>query len=310
MEPACAGALAPWMNRPLWSITRKEIDDRIEAIEEPRINPDTGRQIGGPGAGEKARMVLSTFYKWCLLQWAREDAATSRLPPSPVANLGPMPERMERERTLTDGEVARLWRATDRAEPWLRVFVRTLLLTGQRRAEVAGMEWIEIVKDEWHLPAARNKGKRPHVVPLAPHTLAMLNGLERIGPYVFTSDGESHRSNYDRAKKAVDAAIAADGLPELPHWTFHDLRRTCATGLLDRGATSDVVEKILNHSPGKLRRTYQKHEYKAEKRKALVAWERYVLKLAAAPGNVVTMTKPAKTRKTTTAKTTPRRRAA
>ncbi|WP_424258537.1 tyrosine-type recombinase/integrase [Eudoraea sp.] len=47
--------------------------------------------------------------------------------------------------------------------------VRILILTGQRRNKVAGMQWAEIDFDQriWELPRERTKNKQPHIVPLS-----------------------------------------------------------------------------------------------------------------------------------------------
>jgi integrase len=66
-------------------------------------------------------------------------------------------------------EVAEIWRAAaDAGEPY-RSIIRMLLLTGQRRGEVAGMTWAEISADltTWTMPGGRTKNGVPHVVPLS-----------------------------------------------------------------------------------------------------------------------------------------------
>ena len=78
------------------------------------------------------------------------------------------------------------------------------------------------------------------------------------------------------------AEIACDeaGEPvEIPHWTFHDLRRTCATGMARLGIPVRVTEAVLNHvsgTGGGIVAVYQVHDYADEKRNALDAWARFV----------------------------------
>ena len=50
-----------------------------------------------------------------------------------------------------------------------------LILTGQRREEVAGMTWDEVAPDlsTWILPASRAKNAVAHVVPLSPRAEAL-----------------------------------------------------------------------------------------------------------------------------------------
>ena len=68
--------------------------------------------------------------------------------------------------------------------------LRLLLLTGQRRSEVADMQWSELDLDEgiWIIPAARSKNDKEHLVPLSSQAVAVINTLPRFdGPYVFST---------------------------------------------------------------------------------------------------------------------------
>ena len=75
----------------------------------------------------------------------------------------------KRERVLSDQEIAEIWRAAgDAASPYGTI-IRLLILTGQRRGEVAGMAWNEISEDlaTWTLPGERTKNGEAHMVPLS-----------------------------------------------------------------------------------------------------------------------------------------------
>jgi len=78
---------------------------------------------------------------------------------------------------------------------------------------------------------------------------------------------------------------------EIPRWTFHDLRRTAATGMARLGIAVRVTEAVLNHvsgTGGGIVAVYQRHDYADEKRAALEAWGRFVLALVeGAADNVV-----------------------
>ena len=52
-------------------------------------------------------------------------------------------------------------------------------------------------------------------------------------------------------------------------WTPHDLRRTAATTMAELGTTSDIIKRCLNQGDDdKLKRIYQRHEFKKEKDEA------------------------------------------
>ena len=117
--------------------------------------------------------------------------------------------------------------------------VQFLLIEGQRREEVAAMDWREVdqTKAEWVIPAHRAKNGKAHPVPL--NALAVVI-LEKIANgekwpkrgFVFTTTGATPVSGYSRAKTRLDGLLVkmAKGEPMEP-WRLHDLRRTLATGL-------------------------------------------------------------------------------
>ena len=62
-------------------------------------------------------------------------------------------------------------------------------------------------------------------------------------------------------------------------WRLHDVRRTFVTGLQRLGFPLEVTEAAVNHKGGSLKgvaATYARHDYRAEKERALEAWARHV----------------------------------
>jgi len=130
-----------------------------------------------------------------------------------------------------------------------------------------------------------------------------LNSVPQIGNRaVFTVSGTAPVSGFSRAKRRLDTAMLAAKRDELgahcepiPHWTFHDLRRTAATGMAQLNIAPHVVDKVLNHASGTIRgvaAVYNRFEYLDERRAALEAWGRYVAGLVApAAANVVALRK-------------------
>jgi integrase len=193
---------------------------------------------------------------------------------------------------LSDHELRLVWRATEAIGWPFGSMVRLLLLTGQRRNEVARMQWIELDLERglWTLPRERVKNDRPHTVPLSPLVVSIIKSLPRIaGQYVFTTNGETASSGYSVAKRRLDAQLPAD----MPAWRWHDLRRTLASGLARLGVNLPVIEKILNHisgSFGGIVSVYQHHDFADEKRQALEAWSDHVAAIVADnPAKVVSL---------------------
>jgi len=114
----------------------------------------------------------------------------------------------------------------------------------------------EIRGDTWHLPATRTKNGRAHDVPLTEGMLAILGSMELVkgAPgFLFTTTGETPVSGFNKALHTIQAGMAAAaeeerGEPvEIPHWTFHDLRRTAATTMARLGVPVRVTEAVVNH---------------------------------------------------------------
>lgn len=258
--------------------------------------------------GKKATARLTGAYGRACYGWAIDEELLTE---NPFAGLK-LEAVPSRDRVLSDPELAAVWKATEAPGPYNRI-VRLLLLTGQRRDEVAAMTWEEIAPDlsTWTIPGDRAKNGKAHIVPLSPQAQAILRAAPRFdrdgddGPeLVFPGRGGTF-NGFSKAKKGLNQAIAetlkADakerGRPEKAaapaRWTLHDLRRTCATGLQKLGVRLEVTEAALNHVSGSRAGVvgiYQRHDWADEKRAALTAWGARVaatIEGGALAGNVV-----------------------
>ena len=105
--------------------------------------------------------------------------------------------------------------------------------------------------------------------------LADLPRITNDNDYVFVSPTGASVSGFSRAKARLDSEIVALNGEELPHWTFHDLRRSLASGLARLRVELHVIEKILNHKSGTFRGVvgvYQRHDFAVEKMRAMELW--------------------------------------
>lgn len=99
--------------------------------------------------------------------------------------------------------------------------------------------------------------------------------------YYFTTTDVTPVSGFSKARLAIHELMG----PEVPHWTFHDLRRTLATRLEGMGVPIAVTEAVLNHVSGSksgIVGIYQLHKYAAEKREALDRWAAELARIEAA----------------------------
>jgi integrase len=271
--------------KPIPSIARADLQSIIDGI--PPKRQATRRTVYA---------YASIFWGWALQRGDIEENPLSAMakPKSPKA----------RDRVLTDDEVALIWRTAGTLHAPLGAFYRILLLTGQRREEVAGMNWDELDRRTatWTIPADRAKNDNTHIVPLSPTALSELDLLalakqEKInepkpdpkrwpnsGP-VMSIRGAVSLSCFSQAKRLLDGELAkaGDGAVELPSWRVHDLRRTMATGFQRLGIRFEVTEAVLNHlsgAKGGVAGIYQRHDWAEEKRSALIAWSEHVAAIA------------------------------
>jgi integrase len=175
---------APWGERDVQSITRRDVLDLLDEIA------DSGRGI----TANRVLAHLRKFLNWCA---EREIIAAN-----PAAGIKPVAPENRRDRVLSDDEIRLFWQACEAVGYPFGPLGQLLLLTGQRRGEVAQMTERELSGDTWHLDASRTKNKRPHDVPLSRAARAILAGIERIKGrhgYIFTTTGETPVSGFSRA---------------------------------------------------------------------------------------------------------------
>jgi integrase len=280
-------ALPAWRKRPIASITRRDVLDLIDGIV-------------ARGSEVQANRTLARLR--ALFNWAIEK---DRVTASPVARMKLPTQEQARDRVLSDDELRWLWQACDETGWPFGPLAKLLLLTAQRRDEVAGMEWseIDVGKRVWTIPRHKAKNDRVHEVQLSEAAIDVLQSLPRIGDsLVFTTTGETAVSGFSKSKRRLDGAMLKAKREELgarkgdaiPGWTLHDLRRTAATGMARLHFPPHVVDKILNHTSGTIRGVaaiYNRFAYLDERREALEAWGCYVeQRTSPKPSNVFAFT--------------------
>jgi integrase len=275
--------LSQWGDRTVHEITRRDVHDLLD-------------RIVSRGSPVTANRVLAAIRK--MFAWA---ASRDIVPVSPCVGVAPPTAETSRDRVLSDAELRLIWRGADAIGWPFGPMVQTLILTLQRRDEVAGMFRRELrLQDRlWVIPRERVKNGQEHEVPLSPAAWALLDSLPKVGRagLVFSVTGNTQVSGFSRAKERLDAEIlklqksdairrgeGGTAVEPIPHWTLHDLRRTGATGMARLGINLPVIEKILNHTSGSFRGVagvYNRHTFADEKRRAMDAWSSFVQTIVA-----------------------------
>ena len=260
-------------------------------------------------AGKVAMPGRTAAYGRACYAWANKRGM---VPSNPFVAL-PIPAgNVSRDRVLTDEEVALIWQAAGALGHPFGPLFRLLLLTAQRREEVAGMGWSELSQDwtTWTIPKERAKNGKAHVVHLAPAARAILADVPRFvwamsdegaqlppPDLVFTTTGKTPVSGFSSARNQLDTLIAGIRAkaaaetgqttpPALPPWRLHDFRRTAVTWMAGHGVAPHVADRLLNHVAGTISgvaAVYQRQQFLAERKAALEAWEGHVASIASPP---------------------------
>jgi integrase len=233
-------------------------------------------RFAAEGKGTKANRVhahIKTFYNWCIGLGIADSSPCDRVPK-------PFKEQ-SKERFLQAHEIKLFWQATaSDLEPWGHLY-RFLLLTGQRLNEAALMTDHELMAaDHWHLKSARTKNGLRHDVFL-PHQAAEIilreTRIAGTAGFVFTTTGEGPVRSFDKPNKRLRARMNELAGSKIDHFTPHDLRRTCETGLAMLGTPQPVIDRITNHITGRgMARVYNLHDYRPEKAAALQKWANHI----------------------------------
>jgi integrase len=273
--------LPDWGKREIRSITRRDVIDLIDDVTD-RTSP------------VRANRILANVRK--LFGWAVERDIIGA---TPVAGVKPPGKERERDRVLSDDEIKAVWAACGDGENGIGwpfgPFTRMLLVTAQRRDEVAHMRWddIDFEGRNWSLPREITKADRSHEVPLSPLAMDILTNTPRIGPFVFMSGREPRLSKgpkpisgFGKAKTAIDKKSG------VTDWRFHDLRRSAGTNMARRGIPVFTISRVLNHAEGGVTKIYARHSFFTEKRDALNTWAQALESIIrSATDNVVTISR-------------------
>jgi len=242
--------LRPLHDRELSTISRGDVAARFRFIEQYGI--DGGKPSKNAARG--ARCSLHGVYKFAIAQgWATSNPVDGTIDPAPTKDA------VERQRVLSDEELATVWVGTANPTDAHRV-IRLLILLGNRLEEVVGMRWSELEGDMWTLPAERTKKRKARRIPLPAAAVEILAGVPRV-------DGRDRV--FDVTGRNVRRVAATLGVTD---WRLHDLRRTMRTGLTRLGVIDEIAELCIGHKRDKLLRTYSVDERLGEQAKAFERW--------------------------------------
>lgn len=211
------------------------------------------------------------------------------IPSSPLADINAKEDlqikKVAGSRSLSHGELTKVWRAIDHSRMTLKnkLFLKLCLIYGCRNGELRQSEktHFDFDKHVWTIPPENHKlGKatgKPLLRPIIPATETLLReafALSARSKYAFTNDGSNEPMGI-RAPLSLPYNIMQwlrrnDGY-EMAHWSVHDLRKTARTNFSTL-TEPHIAEIMLGHRlPGSWQ-IYDHHDYLEEQAKAYTAW--------------------------------------
>ncbi|MCZ6689942.1 MAG: site-specific integrase [Planctomycetota bacterium] len=229
---------ATWAKKDLADITKQDLIRWTNARERagtsgPSINRDMA--------------LLSGLYQWAIdLEYADENPAR-RVPRRSESGRG-------RETYLAAKEAREL---IEESDDDFRPLFTTAIFTGMRRGELLALRW-DAVDFALHLitvvPASAKTGKS-RVVPMGPTLEAALTAIRTERKIVGVGTVFTNRRGVSLTKWMVQTALRktlarCKAIPEekRPKVTFHCLRHTAASLMVQNGVSLHDVGKILGHS--------------------------------------------------------------
>ncbi len=226
------GYLEPLARKQAIKVSRSDVITLQERITEEVGAPTANRAVG----------LMRAVYNQAI------DREAFNITTNPAKKIAKADEGRGRERRLEHREIGPFLDAAD-AEPVpdIKDLILVALFTGARRSNVLGMRWDQIdpLTQAWTIPDEDFKTGEAHIVPLPKLVQGILEArrTSATGTLVFPGKGQDGKrtSPYHSLKRLLDRA-------GIQGFTFHDLRRTCATYMGEAGVDQYLIKRVLGHT--------------------------------------------------------------
>lgn len=158
-----------------------------------------------------------------------------------------------------------------------RCLIEFQLHTMVRPGEAAEAKWSEIdfLESIWAIPAERMKMDRPHLVPLTPQVLEILDMMKPLSfhrEYIFPSHIDPKKpANKQSANKALRDMGFRGRL------VAHGMRALASTTLNEKGFDHDIIEAALAHKDeNEVRAAYNRAQYLGRRREMMEWWSNQI----------------------------------
>jgi integrase len=171
---------------------------------------------------------------------------------NPLARLSLYREENQKDTTLDQGQLGRLWATLKADEGQLAKLGRLLVATGVRSGEARLARWQDIRRDEklWVIPASSSKSKRIRSIYLNSAALEVLDELDTKDKYEYLFVQRRSRSGAGlplspSLGKGWGKLCAKAGISD---FTPHSARHLAASLMVQNGCTLYQVQHALGHA--------------------------------------------------------------
>jgi integrase len=219
------------------------------ALALSQVNEDTLKSwydreaMTGQHQAARALMMFRGFMRWCSAK-PEYRALINRDAGKAAAIVEGLPSNTRRTDALEAAQVPGWWSGVEQlGNRTASVYLRSLLLTGARREEMAALKWTD-VDFQWRKLTIADKVEATRIIPLTPYLAQQLATLPRINEFVFASTGKAGRIADTRASHAK--ALKSAGIESL---TIHGLRRSFSLLGESAGAPAGAIAQVMGHKP-------------------------------------------------------------
>lgn len=252
----------------------------VDSITAPQLLA-MAKRIESRGAIDIAKRALQTCSQ--IMRFAVAHGVIERNPGADVRPSDALkPREKENYARLDAREMPELLRKIEAypGTPYTRLAMKLMALTFVRTGELIGARWAEFDLEaaEWRIPAERMKMRTPHIVPLAPQAVDVLQALQTLsGGRALLFPGER---DHERPMSNNTILAALKRMGYAGRMTGHGFRGVASTILHEQGYPHHVIELQLAHQErDQVAAAYNHATYLRERRAMMTAWADHLDKM-------------------------------
>jgi integrase len=198
-----------------------------------------------PAITALAFRVLRAFLTWCAKQDEYKAVVHSgACQTDDVKKKVPSPQTKKND-SLRRAQIQPWFNAVKQiGNPVISAYLQSLLLTGARRNELAGLRWRD-VDFQWKSLTIRDKVEGERTIPLTPYVEQLISPLPRRNEFVFSSPTAAS-GRLEEPRNPHNKALCSAALPPL---SLHGLRRSFGTLSEWVEVPAGIVAQIMGHKP-------------------------------------------------------------